>query len=233
MIALQRLAIEVEHPTINIGGLDFNVDTLRNSLIVCGILIVGAAWLRTQLRVGRPSRAQNIVEAIVEYIGGLTAESLQGRNIALGPLAITLFLFLLICNWIGLIPGFKSPTNDWNTTLALALQTFVLLLFFSIQKRGLGGFLKHLFLVPPYFPLTVIDELAKPITLSFRLYFNIFVGELLLSLIVTLMPAWLSWLPGTAWTGFSLFIGAVQAFIFTVLTISYIAIATEVEAAHG
>jgi F-type H+-transporting ATPase subunit a len=232
-MALRFLAVDVSHPTATIAGFDFNVDTVRNTLIVCAVLLVGALLLRSQLRVGRPSQAQNIVEAIVEYIGGLTAESLQGRNIALGPLSITLFLFLLVSNWLGLIPGFKSPTNDWNTTLGLALMTFFLIIFFSIRKRGVGGFLKHLLLVPPFFPLTVIDELAKPITLSFRLYFNIFVGELLLTLIVTLVPTWLSWLPGTLWTGFSLFIGAVQAFIFTVLTVSYIAIATEVEAAHG
>jgi F-type H+-transporting ATPase subunit a len=227
------MAVDVNHPTVGVAGIDFNVDTLRNTLIVCGLLIIGALILRSQLRVGRPSQLQNIVEMIVEYIGGLTAESLQGRNIALGPLAITLFLFLLIANWLGLIPGFKSPTNDWNTTLALALMTFVLMTYFSIRRRHLGGYLKHLILVPPYFPLSVIDEIAKPITLSFRLYFNIFVGELLLSLIITLFPTWLSWLPGAAWTLFSLFIGAVQAFIFTVLTVSYIAIATEVEAAHG
>lgn len=233
MSLLVPLEVEVTHPTVTIAGIQFNSDTIRNTLVVCAILIIGALVLRSQLRVGRPTQLQNITETIVEYIGGLTAESLQGRNINLGPLAITLFMFLLISNWIGLIPGFKSPTNDWNTTLALALQTFVLLIFFTIRKRGLGGFLKHLFLVPPYFPLSVIDELAKPVTLSFRLYFNIFVGELLLSLIVTLMPTWISWLPGAAWTLFSIFIGAVQAFIFTVLTVSYIAIATEVEAAHG
>lgn len=226
------LAVDVSHPTVTIAGLDFNTDTIRNTLIVVAILVIGAFVVRSQLRVGKPTQLQNILEFIVEYIGGLTAESLQGRNLNLGPLAITLFVFLLICNWLGLIPGFKSPTNDWNTTLALALQTFVLLTFFSIRRRGPGGYLRHLFLVPPYFPLSLIDEIAKPITLSFRLYFNIFVGELLLSLIVTLFPTWLSWLPGTAWTLFSIFIGAVQAFIFTVLTVSYIAIATEVEAAH-
>lgn len=225
--------VDVTHPTVSIGGLDFNADTIRNTLIVCVLLAIGAIIVRSQLRVGKPTQLQNILELIVEYIGGLTAESLQGRNLDLGPLAITLFVFLLISNWLGLIPGFKSPTNDWNTTLALALQTFVLMTFFSIRRRSLLGYLKHLFLVPPYFPLSVIDEIAKPITLSFRLYFNIFVGELLLALIVTLFPTWLSWLPGAAWTLFSLFIGAVQAFIFTVLTVSYIAIATEVEAAHG
>ncbi len=229
---MRFLEVDVTHPVVSIGGLDFNGDTIRNTLIVCGLLAIGALVLRTQLRVGRPTQLQNIMEFIVEYIGGLTAETLQGRNLNLGPLAITLFVFLLVSNWLGLIPGFKSPTNDWNTTLALALQTFVLMTFFSIRRRGAGGYVRHLFLVPPYFPLSVIDEVAKPITLSFRLYFNIFVGELLLSLIVTLFPTWISWLPGAAWTLFSLFIGAVQAFIFTVLTVSYIAIATEVEAAH-
>ena len=226
------LAVDVTHPTVTIGNLQFNTDTIRNTVIVVAILAIGAIVVRSQLRLGKPTQLQNILEMIVEYIGGLTAESLQGRNLNLGPLAITLFVFLLISNWLGLIPGFKSPTNDWNTTLALALQTFVLLTFFSVRRRGLGGYLRHLFLVPPYFPLSIIDEIAKPITLSFRLYFNIFVGELLLSLIITLFPTWLSWLPGTLWTLFSLFIGAVQAFIFTVLTVSYIAIATEVEAAH-
>jgi F-type H+-transporting ATPase subunit a len=227
------LQADVTHPTVSIGGIDFNADTIRNTLIVCAILLVGALIMRSQLRVGKPTQLQNIVEMIVEYIGGLTAESLQGRNLNLGPLAITLFVFLLVSNWLGLIPGFKSPTNDWNTTLALALLTFVLFTFFSIRRRGLGGYLKHLFVVPPYFPLSVIDEIAKPVTLSFRLYFNIFVGELLLSLIITLFPTWISWLPGAAWTLFSLFIGTVQAFIFTVLTVSYVAIATEVETAHA
>jgi F-type H+-transporting ATPase subunit a len=227
------LQVDVNHPVVNIAGIDFNSDTIRNTLIVCAILIIGALILRSQLRVGKPTQLQNIVEFIVDYIGGLTAETLQGRNLNLGALSITLFMFLLVANWIGLIPGFKSPTNDWNTTLALALQTFLLTVFFSVRSRGIGGYLKHLLLTPPYFPLSVIDELAKPVTLSFRLYFNIFVGELLLSLIITLVPAGISWLPGAAWTLFSLFIGAVQAFIFTVLTVSYIAIATEVEAAHA
>ncbi|HEX3630502.1 MAG TPA: F0F1 ATP synthase subunit A [Candidatus Dormibacteraeota bacterium] len=228
------LQADVTHPTINLGGIDFNADTIQSTLVVCALLVIGAVILRSQLRVGKPTALQNIMEMIVEYIGGLTAESLQGRNLNLGPLAITLFVFLLLSNWIGLIPiGLRSPTNDWNTTLALALQTFVLFTYFSIRRRGLGGYVKHLFVVPPYFPLSVIDEIAKPITLSFRLYFNIFVGELLLSLIITLVPTWISWIPGAAWTIFSIFIGAVQAFIFTVLTVSYVAIATEVESAHA
>jgi len=224
--------VDVSHQTITLAGLNFNVDTLVNTAVVCAILIAVAVVLRAQLQPGVPSQLQNAAEALVEFIGGLAETTLAGRGINLAPLAITLFIFLLIANWIGLIPKFKSPTNDWNTTLSLALMAFVLVQFYSVRKRGLGGFLKHLFLQPPFFPLTVIDELAKPVTLSFRLYFNIFVGELLLALIVLLIPPWISWLPGAVWTLFSLFVGVVQAFIFTVLSISYIAVATEVQEAH-
>jgi F-type H+-transporting ATPase subunit a len=233
MTGMLWLAIEVTHPTATIAGIDFNVDTIRNTVIVCLLLVILAVVLRRQLHPGIPSPLQNATEALVEYIGNLTEETLEGRGIALAPLAITLFTFLLIANWLGLIPLLKSPTNDWNTTLGLALMAFVLVQFYSIRKRGFGGYLKHLLLQPPFFPLTVIDELAKPLTLSFRLYFNIFVGELLLTLIILLVPTWISWLPGAAWTLFSLFVGAVQAFIFTVLTISYIAVATDVESAHA
>ncbi len=224
--------VDVTHRTVTLLGLDFNVDTLVNTALVCAILAGFALFLRAQLHPGVPTPLQNATEALVEFISGLAETSMVGRGINLAPLAITLFTFLLIANWIGLIPKLKSPTNDWNTTLSLALLTFFLVQFYSLRRRGLGGFLKHLFLKPPFFPLTVIDELAKPVTLSFRLYFNIFVGELLLTLIVVLIPPWVSWLPGAVWTLFSLFVGVVQAFIFTVLTVSYIAVATEVEEAH-
>lgn len=226
------LQIEVSHPTLTVGGIGFNVDTIRNTVIVCAILLVFAFVLRRELHPGVPGPLQNATEALFEYIGGLTESTLEGRGIALVPLAISLFAFLLMANLIGLLPGLKSPTNDWNTTLGLALMSFTLVQFYGIKKRGLGGYLKHLLLQPPFFPLTVIDELAKIVTLSFRLYFNIFVGELLLALIL-LLPIWGALLPGALWTAISVFIGLVQAFIFTVLTVSYIAVATQVDESHG
>jgi F-type H+-transporting ATPase subunit a len=225
--------LDTNHRTISVGGLTFNADTLFNTAIVCALLLIVALVLRSQVQPGVPSRLQNATEMLVQYIGGLTEETLAGRGLTLAPLAITLFTFLLLANLLGLIPTLKSPTNDWNTTLALALMAFVLIQFFSIRARGLGGYFKHLFLQPPFFPLSIIDELAKPVTLSFRLYFNIFVGELMLALIILIVPPWIAWLPGVLWTLFSLFIGVVQAFIFTVLTISYIAVATDVGESHA
>jgi len=230
---LPLAAIETSHPTFSLGPVDFNQDTLFNTGLVCLLLVVLAIFLRTQVHSGVPGPVQNAVEGIVQYIGGLADESMIGRGIVLAPLAITLFVFLLLCNWIGLIPKLKSPTNDWNTTLSLALMIILLEQFFSFRKRGIGGFLKHTFLAPPFFIFTPILELAKPLTLSFRLYFNIFVGELLLALIIFLIPTWLSWIPGGIWTLFSLFVGIVQAFIFTVLGIAYIAVATEMEEGHA
>jgi len=155
--------VDVTHRTIEVGGLAFNVDTLVNTAIVCAILVGLALLLRTQLQPGVPSPLQNATEALVEFLGGLAETTMAGRGINLAPLAITLFIFLLIANWM---------------------------------------------------------------------YFNIFVGELLLTLIVILIPPWVAWLPGAVWTLFSLFVGVVQAFIFTVLTISYIAVATEIPEGH-
>jgi len=226
------LQIDVTHPTTAVAGIEFNVDTIRNTLIVCALLIAFAAILRSQLHPGVPGPLQNATEALFEYLRDLTESTLEGRGIALVPLAISLFAFLLIANLLGLLPGLRSPTNDWNTTLGLALMSFTLVQFYGIKKRGLGGYFKHLLLQPPFFPLTVIDELAKIVTLSFRLYFNIFVGELLLALIL-LLPLWGSLVPGAFWMAISVFIGLVQAFIFTVLTVSYIAVATQVDESHG
>ena len=226
------LQIDITHPTTTVAGLDFNVDTIRNTVIVCGVLIAFAIYLRRQLDSGVPGAIQNATEGLFEYLRDLTESTLEGRGIALVPLAISLFAFLLLANLLGLLPGLRSPTNDWNTTLGLALMSFTLVQFYGIKKRGLGGYLKHLLLQPPFFPLTVIDELAKIVTLSFRLYFNIFVGELLLALIL-LLPIWGSLVPGAFWMAVSVFIGLVQAFIFTVLTVSYVAVATQVDESHG
>ena len=219
----------------NIAGLDFNTDTIRNTLIVCALLFILGAVLRSQLRVGVPSQLQNATEAIVEYINNLTEETLQGQKTSRsGHWPSRSSRSCLIANWFGVGAGLKSPTIDWNTTLGLALSVLRAGAAHQHPLATLGGYFKHLLLVPPYFPLTVIDELAKPITLSFRLYFNIFVGELLLTLIIMLIPTCDLVATGGALDALSsLFIGGVQAFIFTVLTVSYIAVATGVKEEHG
>jgi F-type H+-transporting ATPase subunit a len=233
--------IDVTHPTAGSGLLAVNVDTLYNTLIVCGILIVLALVLRRNYNERKPGLFQNAVEAIIEFLQGLIKDTLGNKPIPIGPVAISLFMFLLVSNLIGLVPVIKSPTNDVNTTIGLALFSVGLMHYYSVKFRGGLGYFKHYFsVVEPkwrgpwgwtrvlFALLELIQEIARPVTLSFRLYFNIFVGELMVALIISLFPAFIAPFPGVVWLLFSIFVGGVQAFIFTMLTIAYIAMATEV-----
>lgn len=238
--------IDVEHPTVGHGFLAVNYDTIFNTLVACGILVVLALLLRRGLKDGRPGRLQNAIESIIEFLQGLIKDTLGTKPIPIAPIAISLFMFLLISNLLGLLPIFKSPTNDVNTTIGLALFSIGLLHYYSIRFRSPGGYVKHYFsIVSPKWRgpwgwtrvvfafLEVIQELSRPVTLSFRLYFNIFVGELMVALIISLFPAFIAPFPGVIWLLFSIFVGGVQAFIFTMLTIAYIAMGTETEHADG
>lgn len=232
--------IDVQHPTLGSGFMAINLDTIYNTLIVCGILLVLTFLLRRGLRQGAPGRMQNALEAIIEFLQGLIKDTLGNKPIAIAPIAISLFMFILIANFLGLLPIFKSPTNDINTTLGLAIFSIVLLHYYSVKFRGGRGYVKHYFsIVQPKWVgpwgwtrivfafLEVIQEVSRPVTLSFRLYFNIFVGELMVALIISLFPPYAAPPFGVIWVLFSIFVGAVQAFIFTMLTIAYIAMGTE------
>jgi len=232
--------IDVQHPTVGSGFLALNVDTLYNTLVACGILLVLAFLLRRHLRQGRPGRLQNAVEGIIEFLDGLIKDTLGSKPIHIAPVAISLFMFILVSNFLGLVPVFKSPTNDINTTLGLALFSIGLLHYYSIKFRRPAGYIKHYFsIVTPRWTgpwgwtrivfafLEVIQEVSRPVTLSFRLYFNIFVGELMLVLIIALLSYASVITFGPVWVLFSIFVGGVQAFIFTMLTIAYIAMGTE------
>lgn len=141
----------------------------------------------------------------------------KGKKLA--PLLITLFLFLLVANELGLVPGFTSPTNDLNTTLGLALLVIAVVHVAGAANKGLFNYLKH-FLEPNvlFLPINIIEEVSKPVTLSFRLFGNILAGEILIIILGILVP----YVIPTAWLAFSVFVGIVQAFIFTILSMSYI-----------
>lgn len=218
-------------------GPEFNVDTIVMTWIVMGIILLLALLVRSRLNAGAPRGTQNVLEFAFEFVTNLVSDSLGAtRTPSIGPLAVALFMFILLANYIGLIPvpatWWHSPTSDLNTTLGLALMVFFIVHALSVRARGGGGFVAHFF--QPYwwlFPINVIEELSKPVTLSFRLFGNIFAGEVLIlvfgSLLASLIPA----LPlaHAFGLGLGLFVGAIQAFIFTVLTVSYIGIATATE----
>ncbi len=237
--------IDVQHPTAGSGFLAINLDTVYNTLIVCGLMIVLALVLRRNYSERRPNRFQTAIEAIIDFLQGLIKDTLGDRPIPIGPIAISMFMFILVSNLIGLFPVIKSPTNDINTTLGLALFSIGLLHYYSLKFRHPAGYIKHYFsIVTPRWRgpwgwtrivfafLELIQEVSRPVTLSFRLYFNIFVGELMVALIISLFPAVIAPFPGVVWLLFSIFVGGVQAFIFTMLTIAYIAMGTEVNHAE-
>ena len=221
-------------------GWELNLDTIVMTVISMAIVLLLALLVRARLSVDRPRGVQNVLEFAFEFVNAQVADTLgASRGQSIGPLAVALFLFILISDWIGLIPvplpnGFwHSPTSDPNTTVSFAIMIFILIQVLSVRARHGGGYIKHFF--EPFWwlsPINLIEELSKPVTLSMRLFGNIFAGEILLLVFGFLLTdAKLVALPFANLFGLALgtFVGAIQAFIFTVLTVAYIGIGTSTE----
>ena len=210
------------HKLAHFAGLTFHLDTLMMTWLTMGLVLL-LAFLATRSLSLAPSGWQNLLEMIVEALHEQMDGAMGPNGRKMAPLIITLFLFLLVGNWQGLVPGLASPTNDLNTTLGLALLVIALVHILGIINKGPVRYFKHFF--EPFIPfviINIIEELAKPITLSFRLFGNILAGEILIIILVILVPMWLP-IPNILWLNFSVFVGAVQAFIFTMLSMSYLA----------
>jgi F-type H+-transporting ATPase subunit a len=221
------LAADVEvghHHTAQIGGLTFNVDTIYSSVVAGLIVLIAGLYMARRATSGRPSKLQLLWETIVDAVQKQVEAMMGPVAPFVVPLAVTLFMFILIANWLELIPTqgwLVSPSADINMTLALALLVVVWVHVAHIRQKGLRPYLAHY--ASPYpalIPLTVLEEIVKPFTLALRLFGNIFAGGIMLA-IIGLIPAWLLWLPNSLWKGFDMAIGVIQAFIFALLTILY------------
>jgi len=209
------------HKLAHIFGLTFHMDTIYLTWLVMAIIIL-ISFLATRRLTLVPTGAQNVLEMIVTAILDQIDSTMGPKGRRFAPLIITLFLFLLISNWLGLIPGLASPTNDLNTTLGLALLIIILVHITGVVHKGPKRYFKHFF--EPYIPfviLNIIDEVAKPITLAFRLFGNIFAGEMLIAVLIALVPWWFPFF-SIIWVSFSVFIGLIQAFVFTMLSMVYL-----------
>lgn len=206
---------------VQFAGLTFNWETLCMTWLTMAIVIL-IAFLATRNLKMVPSGWQNVLEMIVTGLNAQIAGTMGKRGSFLAPFIISLFLFLLVSNWLGLIPTLSSPTNDLNTTLGLALLVIVMVHSLGLYMKG-THYLAHFFKPTPVFVIiNAIEEIAKPITLSFRLFGNILAGEILIIILLKLMPIWMP-IPSVIWLAFSIFIGGVQAFIFTMLSMAYFA----------
>lgn len=222
----------------------FNVhlDTVGLTLIVAGILLLLGLYIRRNVTSGPPTRVQNAVEGVMQFLDDIIEENLGREPGAIASIALTLFFFIWLANMIGLlpIPKIHSPTSDVNATFALAILVFVLLHVRFIRSSGLNAYKGHYWsnkwwawitLNPISVVLGVVNELSRPLTLAFRLFGNILAGEVLLVVWAFLLPTGIGAPVTAVWNAifvaYGLFVGTIQAFIFTVLTVAYMAIASE------
>ena len=212
---------------VEFAGHSFNWETLVMTWITMAIVILIALLATRNLKLV-PSGWQNAIEMVIEGLHTQVDATMGRGGQFLAPFVVSLFMFLLVSNWLGLIPTMASPTNDLNTTLGLALLVICMVHFLGLYKKGFH-YIAHFFQPTPIFVvINAIEEIAKPITLAFRLFGNILAGEILIIILLKLVPIWMP-IPSVAWLAFSLFIGAVQAFIFTMLSMAYLANAVKEE----
>ena len=200
-----------------------NIEVVLMSWIVFFILIVfGYLTVRKKSRVPRPM--QVLGELLVGQLYNLTEDALDRESAKkYGPLVCSLFLFLLISNWLGIIPHLEEPTKDLNTPLSLGLMGFAIAHYAGIRSKGFKAYAKEYF-QPIFFmmPLNVIGEFAKIVSISFRLFGNIMGGAIIILVVSHLTYSVL--LPPFLYAFFGLFVGTIQAFVFTMLTIVYISV---------
>lgn len=222
-------------------GLTVCSTTAIQSWIVMVVVAVLALLAARSARAGTPGRLQNLMEMLVGFISGFIGGSpevgpehpVKNRRLLFEYLA-TLFLFVLVANMLDVVPPYTAPTNTLDTTLALALLTFAFTHISGLVRHRARygrtfihgeGAMGYVFLI-----IVAIEELSKPLTLAFRLFGNIFAGELMIQVLLQLIHGWFYGLGGFAphvgWLLFSVFVGAVQAFIFMVLSLAYVSQAT-------
>ncbi len=229
-----------EHLKWQVLGLAINADTVLSTAIAAVIVLGFGLYLAAKSKAKVPSGLQLAFESVTDQVER-QVESNMGIRTApfVVPLAISLFFFILIANWLSLVPhAFEHyvapPTADVNLTFALSFFVIILVHVTGIRVNGKHYFRHFIEPYPVLLPLLVIEELVKPITLALRLFGNILAGTVMVG-VLSLIPALASWLPISAWKLFDLFIGALQALIFALLTILYFGFATgnqDAEAAH-
>lgn len=251
------------HPTVDLGchqwWCTFNYDSIISSLIAILLTLAIAFWLRSQLRDGEPTTTQSVFELGYDQVRGLVKDIVSEDAEFIIPLALTLFMYILIANYVELLPlGFingllglpdviHGANADWNQTLAMALVVIVVIQWYGLRVLGLKGFLLRFtrpFELPIwarffFIPLNILEDVTKPLTLSLRLFGNIFAGAVMIALIggfATLSLPLVGTIGGgvigtvllAIWKAFDvLFIGLLQAFIFMLLTIIYFGSARE------
>lgn len=235
---------------VGTGFWSLNIDSMFFSVVLGVIFLAIFRRVAKNATSGVPGKLQTAVELVVGFVDSSVRDMYHGKSKVIAPLALTVFVWVFMMNLMDLIPvdflptagrllGLPYlrvvPTADVNITLSMALGVFILILFYSIKMKGVGGFVKELtmqpFNHPVFIPINLILEgvslLSKPVSLGLRLFGNMYAGELIFILIAGLLPWWSQWVLNVPWAIFHILIITLQAFIFMVLTIVYLSMASE------
>ncbi|MFB9135633.1 F0F1 ATP synthase subunit A [Vibrio sp. AK197] len=231
------------------GWFGINVDSMIMVWLFGIIFILAFRLAVSKGTKGVPGRFQCLIELIFEFVDDLVKEIFQSKDKLIGPLALTIFVWVLLMNSIDLLPidlvpaltkmmgigHFRDlPSADVNVTMSMALGVFILVIGYTLKTKGVMGFIKELttqpfdspFLYPVNFVLELVTLISKPISLGLRLFGNMYAGEMIF-ILIALMPWWMQWALSVPWALFHILIVILQAFIFMVLTVVYLGMAVE------
>jgi len=243
-----EFAKTIEEAT-EMGFMSFHVDSLFWSFLLGGGALLFFRYIGKKATSDIPNGIQNFVEMIFEFVGNQVNEGFNHKNAHIAPLALTIFVWIVLMNLMDLVPvdwipmiaawfgqGFGQehmsfkvvPTTDPNITLGMSISVFFLIIYYSIKNKGLGGFLGELafhpfgkWMVPFNLMIEIPTLLAKPISLGLRLFGSLYAGELLFLVIAGLLGA--VQLPAHfIWAVFHILVVPLQAFVFMMLTIVYL-----------
>lgn len=243
---LTHLTLNLKTMSIGEGGgfWSLNLDTLIVSILL-GVIVFGSLGLVARRMEEVPGLFQNIVESILEFVGKAVHEIFHHKSVFLPSLALTIFLWVFVMNFMDLLPvdliprlvgmagvgHFKTvPTADPNATFALSLTVFALVIFYNLKAKK-HRLLKEMltapfgpWLFPINFAFRIVEECVKPLSLALRLFGNMFAGELIF-ILIAILPWWVQWPPGAIWAIFHILVITLQAFLFMMLTVIYISMA--------
>lgn len=241
----------LQHLTLQFGEGGFwtlNLDTFFVSLILgLGFLAV-FRYAAVRVVTGVPGKLQSFVELMLEFVDSQVKDTYRRSSKFLGPLGLTIFVWIFLMNFMDLIPVdllpdlmmamgvdyFRAvPTADVNLTFGLSLTVLLLVIGYNLKSKGLLGFIKEActvpfgpWLMPVNLALRIIEEITRPISLALRLFGNLYAGELIF-ILIALLPWWTQWPLGGIWAIFHILVITLQAFVFMMLTIVYLSMAGE------
>lgn len=203
---------------------------LTLQLLVAAVMILFFIVVRFSLSVERPGKAQHVAEMVFEYVESQAIDIIQHDYERYLTYATVIGVFILLCNFVGLIPGIATPTSSPVVPLGLALLTFVYYNCIGLWKQGPVGYFKHFlgpvwWLTPLMLPMEIVSHLARILSLTVRLYANMFASDLLTLVFFSLLPIGIP----VIFLGLHFLVAIIQAYVFMLLTLIYLAQAVEHE----